>query len=151
MYPFKAPRKAFTLVEVLIVAFIALFSSLAILGGLYFVNRAQKYARERTHAQQIAASMIEVARQTPFKDLVTNKNQSVLIDDNGTPTDSTDDLVGSKSLTLYLPPGGTANEVANTIGEEYVIVEASVTWFSGGSSRAAGTERRVSIVTQFAP
>lgn len=149
MNPIRHPRKGFTLLEVLFTSLIALFGCLSIMGGLYFVNRAQKYARERTRAQTIAASKLEEARQVPFSELATEENLTVTVDDNRTPGDTSDDVAGKLSLILYRPSDG--GQIPSTLGESYVQVEAQVTWYGAGSTRESGTEKKVSLVSQFAP
>jgi len=145
----RFPSKAFTLLEVVIVVIMVLVIGLALMRGIIFVKQAYQYSRERSNAQRIASSFVEQARSTPFEQLVP-KAEEVTIDNNRTETDVSDDVTGQASLTLRSPIDPNVT-VSTTTGLEYVIVEATVVWWTGGTARTAETQHRVFISTQFAP
>jgi type II secretory pathway pseudopilin PulG len=135
--------KAFTLVEILITVLVASVVLLSILAGLVYSLHAQKMARERTMAQREATILIEEARRLAFPFLVPVENREVLIDDNRTPDDDSDDLNGTASLKLYRLSDNT--ELASAQGETMILVQAVVTWNS------MGRDHELTVISHFAP
>jgi hypothetical protein len=111
---------------------------------MLFNQRAQKMTREHTLAQRQAASLLEEARRTNFRDLVPYSNHAVLIDNNRTPDDPSDDLMGRADLRIYRQT--TGEELASAEGESYVSVQTIVRWNS-----PKHVTRRLTMVTHFSP
>ncbi len=144
--------KGFTLVEVMIAATIALVVSLAVASALYYNQKAQDIARQRTVAQRIAAALLEDARRQSFATLRPVEAFDVVVDDRRTPPAApgdpnapalADDIHGPAQLQLFRHSAGTELDVA--AGEDFLLVQAQVRW------TYAGKERVVTLNTHFAP
>jgi prepilin-type N-terminal cleavage/methylation domain-containing protein len=142
--PNRTRRAGFTLVEVMMTVGITSGVLLCVAGGMLFNQRAQKMTREHTLAQRQAASLLEEARRTNFRDLVPYSNHAVLIDNNRTPDDPSDDLMGRADLRIYRQT--TGEELASAEGESYVSVQTIVRWNS-----PKHVTRRLTMVTHFSP
>ena len=135
--------KGFSLVEVLITILVASIVVLSIIAGLIYVMHGQKLARERSRAQREASMLVEEARRTAFPYLEPIGPRTVLIDDNRTPDDESDDITGTAELKLYRWPDKTP--LREAAGEEMIIVQSTVNWESEGKQRV------VRIASHFAP
>lgn len=129
-------RRGFTLIEVMIAVFIAAIVFLAIMAGLIYVIKAQKIARERSLAQRQATAILENAKRLAFANLAAYSDRTVLIDDNRTPDDPTDDLVGKSRLRLYsFSNAGNHTEINEARSQEFIIAQSEITWKSMGKDR----------------
>ena len=139
-------RKGFTLLEVMVAVLIASVLFMAVMAGLVYNMRAQKLARERSHAQRQAAIVLEKARRLAFPNLKPYSDEPVLVDDNRTPEDKSDDLMGKAQLRLYrYVSGGSPVEIAQATGEDFIIAQAEITW------QSAGQDRKVIFTSHLAP
>ncbi len=93
-----------------------------------------------------AFSGLESAFQTNVPNLNAYSDRTVLIDDNRTPDDPADDLVGKSRLRLYsFSNAGNHTEINKARSQEFIIAQSEITW------KSMGRDRQVVFTSHLAP
>lgn len=144
---FSASSRAsgFTLIEALIAIIIATLGAISTLSLLAFTRLHNEEEQERSRAHQMVSQKMEEIRYELYTAIT--PGEDVVLWDNGTPADTTDDTPGVMTVTMWDADG---NELtAAPTQAQRIQVEVTLTWNPRG--RRADQTLRESVMTYIAP
>jgi prepilin-type N-terminal cleavage/methylation domain-containing protein len=130
-------RRAFSLIEVMVASAVTAIIALSIMSGIIYNLKAHEMAREQSQATRLLSRMLEEVRFVQMSELRQVDPQPFVLDDNGTPGFTGDDLWANVGIRLWDAETDTpiVDGGSNTV--QTVLVEASVTWTARKSSHSA--------------
>lgn len=139
-------RRAFAMAEVLITIGIAAVIITASISLMMFNSQYIKQQQMRSGAMSLASTAMETLRKTPFNQLV-GSSERIVVDDNRTPDDDTDDIFGSLRIEIKDKAGNLMAGPPVTIDRVEVCI--TITWL--GAGRYSEKEYKESLVTYITP
>ena len=138
-------RRAVTLMEIAVTIFLVTLIGCGIICSLMYCRRYSQMERERSGSMRAAARKMEELKRTLFAQLEPG-TESVVIDDNRTPQDTSDDVHGTLTVTFKSKDGTVLNTWPPD--DNRIRVEIDVTWHPAGSlSRKTLRQRLYSYLT----
>ena len=120
---------AFSLLEVVLAITLVTLMSLGIISMLLYSQSYAKLERERSGAIAAATKKMEQIKRKFFKDLAPS-TETVLVDDNQTPTRPADDVQGTMDVTFKAKDGTIIN--GPPPDNNIIQVQIVVSWHPAG-------------------
>lgn len=111
-----------TLVETVIASFLVLLISLALLGAQLSARHLTRKGRIHMEATSVAQSLLEKEKSRPFANINSWQSNNVVVINNGTPGDSSDDIVGS--VQVDVTDNGSTKRVNVTLSWSHIYFGA---------------------------
>ena len=128
---FKKVAAGFTLIELMFTVAITAIAGLGTLFALQYGLSVQQSVAERNNAQRAAGDLIESTKRRFYADL-TPGDVTLVIDDNGTPNNTDDNLNGTATLSFFTLDGTQVGISGSPMPTDSQALEARVvvTWNS---------------------
>ncbi len=110
--------KGLTLIETVASAFLILLISLGLLGAQLSARHMTRKARIHMEATNVAQSLLEKEKSRAFANINSWQSNNVVVTNNGTPTDTTDDIVGS--VQVNVTNNGTSKTINVTLSWSHI-------------------------------
>lgn len=138
-------RRGFTLIESVIAIVIVSLGAISTMSLLMNSRVHNHNEQERARAHQIVSEEMDRVRLELFSRITAN--ETVTVWDNGTPDDTSDDVIGTLDVIIRDTDGNAL--AAAPVPAQRMEVEVTLSWTPGG--RPSGRVMRESVMTYVSP